>query len=147
MPAEHAPHTVVMTACLRPDPQFARQLQRVDPAERTRDYADALRFWLTLPDRRIEAVIFIENTLAPLANCLDLMVPPGLMLLAVLAGFIFLISRLLRLLPPYAHLAQAYTAYFAALVRYGLDKLVKPVIAVNAFFASWQALNKRIFKH
>jgi hypothetical protein len=66
MPAEHAPHTVVMTACLRPDPQFARQLQRVDPAERTRDYADALRFWLTLPDRRIEAVIFIENTLAPL---------------------------------------------------------------------------------
>jgi hypothetical protein len=75
------------------------------------------------------------------------MVPPGLMLLAVLAGFIYLISRLLRLLPPYAHLAQAYTAYFAALVRYGLDKLVKPVIAVNAFFASWQALNKRIFKH
>jgi hypothetical protein len=76
-----------------------------------------------------------------------LMVPPGLMLLAVLAGVIFLISRLLRLLPPYAHLAQAYTAYFAALVRHGLDQLVKPVMAVSAFFASWQALNKRIFKH
>jgi hypothetical protein len=55
-----------MTACIRPEPQFARHLQRVDPAQRSRDYAEALRFWLTLPDRRIAALIFIENTLAPL---------------------------------------------------------------------------------
>jgi hypothetical protein len=76
-----------------------------------------------------------------------LMVPPGLMLLALLAAFIYLISRLLRMLPAYAHLAQAYTAYFAALVRFWLDKLVKPVLAINGFFASWQALNRRLFKH
>jgi hypothetical protein len=69
------------------------------------------------------------------------------MLFVLLAAFIYLISRLLRMLPPYAHLAQAYTAYFAALVRFWLDRLVKPVLAVNAFFAGWQALNKRIFKH
>lgn len=76
-----------------------------------------------------------------------LMVPPGLMLLVLLAAFIYLISRLMRILPAYAHLAQAYTTYFAALVRLWLDRLVKPVLAVNGFFASWQALNKRIFKH
>jgi hypothetical protein len=76
-----------------------------------------------------------------------LLVPPGFLLLVLLAAFIYLISRLLRILPVYAHLAQAYTAYFAALVRYWLDRLVKPVLAVNGFFASWQALNKRLFKH
>jgi small-conductance mechanosensitive channel len=76
-----------------------------------------------------------------------LMVPPGLMLLLLLAAFIYLTSRLQRILPAYAHLAQAYMAYFAALVRYWLDRMVKPVLAVNGFFASWQALNKRIFKH
>lgn len=60
------PHTVVMTACLRPEAQFAGQLRRVDPAIREQDYLAGLDFWLQLPDPRITRIIFIENTLAPL---------------------------------------------------------------------------------
>ena len=61
------PHTVVMTACLRPEAQFARQLQRIDEEVRRRDYQEALRFWLHLPDPRIRRLIFIENTGADLS--------------------------------------------------------------------------------
>ena len=61
------PHTVVMTACLRPEAQFVGRLNRVDPELRARDYLAGLDFWLQLPDPRITRIIFIENTLAPLA--------------------------------------------------------------------------------
>lgn len=51
-----------MTACLRPAPVFAAQLIRTDFDQRLADYREALRFWLHLPDPRVERVILIENT-------------------------------------------------------------------------------------
>jgi hypothetical protein len=61
------PHyAVVMTACFRPEAQFAAQLVRVDAETRERDYAAALDFWLGLVDERIASIIFIENTGASL---------------------------------------------------------------------------------
>ena len=61
-------YTVVMTACVRPAAAFAPTLIRTDPAVRLADYREALRFWLNLPDRRVERVIFLENTGAPLGD-------------------------------------------------------------------------------
>ena len=75
-----------------------------------------------------------------------LIAPPALLLLVLLAALIYVMMLLLRNLPPYAHLVQAYVAYFAALVRFWLDRLVKPVFAVQGFYARWQALSKRLFK-
>ena len=56
-----------MTACLKPEAQFASSLVRVGEEERRNDYAAGLRFWLTHPDPRIRAIIFIENTSADLS--------------------------------------------------------------------------------
>ena len=58
--------TVVMTACLRPAPEFATSLVRTDAALRMRDYLEGLHFWLHLPDPRINRIIFLENTAHPL---------------------------------------------------------------------------------
>ncbi|HEV8073722.1 MAG TPA: hypothetical protein VGP21_06280, partial [Opitutaceae bacterium] len=59
-------YTVVMTACFRPEAQFAAQLVRIDAETRERDCAAALDFWLGLADERIAGIIFIENTGASL---------------------------------------------------------------------------------
>ena len=59
-------YTVVMTACFRPEAQFAAQLVRIDAGIRERDCAAALDFWLGLEDERIAGIIFIENTGASL---------------------------------------------------------------------------------
>lgn len=69
MPATPEPrhYTVIMTACFRPDAQFASAIVRTDETERRADYAAGLRFWLNLPDPRITRIIFIENTAGDLA--------------------------------------------------------------------------------
>ncbi len=61
------PYTVIMTACFRPDAQFASAIVRTNVDERRADYATGLRFWLALPDPRITRIIFIENTSGDLA--------------------------------------------------------------------------------
>ncbi len=65
-------YAVVLTACLRPAPDFAASLVRTDPAVRLADYREALRFWLHLPDRRLDRIIFLENTGASLDGLEDL---------------------------------------------------------------------------
>ena len=75
-----------------------------------------------------------------------LIAPPALLVLAILGGLVYLMARLLRIIPPYAHLAQAYVSYFSALVRHWLDKVVEPVMRVQGFFAGAHALRKRLSK-
>ena len=56
---------LVLTACV--DPRSApMKVWRSDPALRLKDYQQALRFWLALPDRRIQRIVFIENNGYPL---------------------------------------------------------------------------------
>ncbi len=53
-------YTLVMTACIAPKP--ASPVKRKNPEIRLKDYENALRFWLTYPDRRIQAIVFIDNS-------------------------------------------------------------------------------------
>jgi FtsH-binding integral membrane protein len=69
---------------------------------------------------------------------------PALLIALLLAGFVYLLTRILRILPAYAHLAQAYASYLAALVRFWLDRLVQPALRMQGAYAGWQALRKRL---
>lgn len=48
-----------MTATLRPP---VGAVSRADPRERLNDYADALRFYLSLPEAAIDRIIFVDNS-------------------------------------------------------------------------------------
>lgn len=57
---------LVMTATVRP-PAGMTLLRRADPAVRVADYCRALDFYLRLPGRAVQAVVFAENSGADLA--------------------------------------------------------------------------------
>jgi hypothetical protein len=63
----------------------------------------------------------------------------------VMAVIVYLMVRLLRFLPPYTQLAQAYAHYFSVLVRFYADKIVQPVINLRSALTSWQALFRSLF--
>lgn len=50
-----------MTATVAPPPG-ATHLKRRDPAARTADYVEALRFYLSLPDEQFDRVVFADNS-------------------------------------------------------------------------------------
>ncbi len=54
-------YLLVMTACIDPS-SGPYQLQRADPQLRLEDYQAALRFWLQYADRRIDKILFLENS-------------------------------------------------------------------------------------
>jgi hypothetical protein len=58
-------YLLVMTACVDPS-RGEYRLNRADPTLRLEDYETALRFWLSFPDRRIQNILFIENSNYPL---------------------------------------------------------------------------------
>lgn len=58
-------YAVVMTACIDPTSSGVA-IHRADPAVRLTDYQAALRFWLHLDDRRIDRIVFLENSGYPL---------------------------------------------------------------------------------
>jgi hypothetical protein len=69
-----------MTACIQPEAQFVAQLLRTNPEVRRRDYEEALRFWLALPEPGITGIVLIENSgadLAPLARMAESFNPFG----------------------------------------------------------------------
>ena len=61
----HQNYVVVMTACIDPGNKHP-ELARRDPSLRRKDYQDALHFWITHPDPRLQQIVFIENTGYPL---------------------------------------------------------------------------------
>lgn len=56
------PCTVLLTATVRPANFAISTPGRTDVATRTADYIAALRFWGSLPDERIEAIVFCDNS-------------------------------------------------------------------------------------
>ena len=64
----------------------------------------------------------------------------GLLLLAILVGLVYLISRALQLLPPYTRMAQDGIETIRKQVETGSDITVKPVIKIQSFLAVIDAL-------
>jgi hypothetical protein len=59
------PLAILMTATVDPG-EYSGQIDRTGSNLRTRDYLEAIKFWATHPDPRIESVVFCENSGADL---------------------------------------------------------------------------------
>lgn len=79
-------------------------------------WADTSVIWLSLP-----ALVF------------------ALVLTLILSGMIYLLARLLKILPGYTYLAQRYVSLAAGLIISLADKLVAPIIVVKGIRASVSA--------
>lgn len=55
------PCTLLLTATITPPPGVS-MLVRADPAVRFRDYAQALEFYLQIPDRFLERIVLVDNS-------------------------------------------------------------------------------------
>jgi hypothetical protein len=69
-------HVLLMTATITP--QNARNLLRIDPAARLKDYADALGFYLALIDRPLHGIVFVENSDSDVMSLRQLVASRGL---------------------------------------------------------------------
>ncbi len=67
----------------------------------------------------------------------------GLLILAVMAGGIYALARLLVALPPYTHLAQMYIDMVVQAIKRAADLSASPVISVESLIASFEAVFKR----
>ncbi len=54
-------------------------------------------------------------------------------------ALVYLLARLLRLVPSYTLLAQAYAVYAYSLVRQWCDQIASPVISLRGYLAGFQA--------
>ena len=86
-------------------------------ADSVSQWADTSVIWLSLP-----ALLFT------------------LVLAVILILMVWLLSRLLKILPQYTSKAQDYAGLIAYFLRSGADKLVAPIIAVRGFGATVSAL-------
>lgn len=59
----------------------------------------------------------------------------GLILLVILGGLVYVVSKLLQLLPPYTRIAQDGIETIRKQVETGTDITVKPVIKIQGFLA------------
>jgi hypothetical protein len=69
-------HILLMTATITPN--NARNLRRTDPAARLKDYHDALGFYLTLIDRSLDGIVFVENSNSDVTSLRQLAASRGL---------------------------------------------------------------------
>ena len=67
----------------------------------------------------------------------------ALITLVVLVAFIYLAARLTGLIPPYAFLAQEFFVRVAQVSRQAADKVVEPILRLNAFTAGLGALRRK----
>ena len=58
---------VLMTATITP-PQDAVNLKRIDPNQRENDYAEALKYYLSIPEQYVSKIIFAENSNSDLSR-------------------------------------------------------------------------------
>lgn len=54
-------YIILMTATVRPG-DYANQISRCDSQLRMQDYLRSLQFWLDFPDKRLEGIVFCENS-------------------------------------------------------------------------------------
>ena len=64
----------------------------------------------------------------------------GFVFLALLGGLIYLMGRLLGVMPSYTGKAQDFVHRLAIRIRLIADKVVKPIIALNGYGATIKAL-------
>ena len=64
----------------------------------------------------------------------------GLIFLALLAGFIYLLARALKVMPPYSSEAQYYVNRAASEIKRFSDMAAKPVLFLEGLTASLKAL-------
>lgn len=69
-------HILLMTATITPN--NARNLRRIDPAARLKDYNDALGFYLTLIGRSLHGIVFVENSDSDVSSLRQLTASRGL---------------------------------------------------------------------
>ena len=62
-----SPLVVLMTATVDPG-EYSGQVSRNASRSGTRDYLEAIKFWAAHPDRRIQGVVFCENSGADSAH-------------------------------------------------------------------------------
>lgn len=67
----------------------------------------------------------------------------GLITLVILGGLVYLVSYLLKLLPPYTRLAQDGIEQIKINAEKGADIPVKPIIQVQSFISAINALFRR----
>ena len=58
-------YVVIISACIDPS-KGSIEVSRSDPSIRLQDYISGLRFWLNISDRRLDKIVFIENSGYPL---------------------------------------------------------------------------------
>ena len=69
----------------------------------------------------------------------------AVILLVFAAGFVYLMAKLLQVLPAYTQLAQAYAHLVATMARLWADRIASPAIKAQGLWAGWQALRRRLF--
>ena len=67
-----------------------------------------------------------------------------LLFMVLTAGTIYLMIKLLPLIPPYARFAQEWFAYISYRVRVMADKSTEPFIKVHGFMASIRAFRRNL---
>lgn len=67
----------------------------------------------------------------------------GFITLVILAGLVYLVSYLLKLLPPYTRLAQDGIEQIKTYAEKGADIPVKPIIQVQSFISAINTLFRR----
>jgi hypothetical protein len=67
----------------------------------------------------------------------------GLLFLAILAGLVYLLARLLKIIPPYTAIAQHYTYRASDIAKRISDGAAKPVILLQSILASIQTFFRR----
>lgn len=95
---------------------------RGDTGGRISGWADTSFIWLILP----VMLIAIIGTL-------------------VIGGLIYLVGRVLNILPSYTYLGQQYSGLISAQVKYWSNKVVEPSIAVKSFMAGVGRFFNRLF--
>ncbi len=71
----------------------------------------------------------------------------SLSFVVLFAALIYIMARLLRFIPPYTQLGQAYAHYISVLVRVWSDRAASPFLAVRSAWAGFLTLWRRLFNH
>ncbi len=71
----------------------------------------------------------------------------GLIVLAVFGAIIFLLARLLKIVPSYAHLTQIYLERVTEIIKGMADKAADPVVAIESGYAGFKVLFQRRNHH
>ena len=68
----------------------------------------------------------------------------GLIVLVILIGMIYLMTRALQLIPPYTGIAQHYVQLGRLYIIRGADMVVKPILLLDGWIANIQAFFRKV---